>query len=56
MHHTENDLIDAKLREERDPKVRDRLRIMLLLKEGYKPKERTVYTRKKRHREEGCEG
>jgi putative transposase len=65
MHSDENDLIDAKLKGERDPKVRDRLRMMLLLKEGYKPKEvatimrtteRTVYTWKKRYREEGCEG
>jgi hypothetical protein len=39
MHSDENDLIDAKLKGERDPKVRDRLRMMLLLKEGYKPKE-----------------
>jgi transposase len=65
MHVDENDLIEAKLKGERDPKVRDRLRMMLLLEAGYKPKEvalimrtteRTVYTWKKRYREEGCEG
>jgi transposase len=65
MYSDENDLIEAKLKGERDSKVRDRLRMMLLLKEGYKPKEvatilrtteRTVYTWKKRYREEGCEG
>jgi len=65
MRGDEKDLIDTKLKEERDPKVRDRLRMILLLKEDYKPKEvatimrtteRTVYTWKKRYREEGCEG
>ena len=57
MLDEEIDLIDTKLKEERDPKVRDRLRMVLLLKEGYKPKEvatilrtteRTVYTWKVR--------
>jgi transposase len=65
MQPDEIDLIDTKLKEERDPKVRDRLRMVLLLKEGYKPKEvatilrtteRTVYTWKKRYSEEGVEG
>ena len=65
MRCDEIDLIDAKLKEERDPKVRDRLRMILLPKEGYKPKEvatimrtteRTVHTWKKRYGEEGCEG
>ena len=61
----EIDLIDTKLKEERDPKVRARLRMILFLKEGYKPKEvatimrtteRTVSIWKKRYREEGREG
>ena len=65
MLDEENDLIDTKLKEERDPQERDMLRMVLLLKEGYKPKEvatilrtteRTVYTWKKRYREEGVEG
>ena len=65
MRGDEIELIDAKLREEKDPKVRDRLRMILLLKEGYKQREvaeimrtteRTVYTWKKRYEKEGFEG
>ena len=65
MRGDEIELIDAKLREEKDPKVRDRLRMILLLKEGYKQievaeimrtTERTVYTWKKRYEKEGFEG
>lgn len=65
MRGDEIDLIDTKLKEERDPKVRDRLRMILLTKEGYKPKEvatimrtteRTVYTWKRRYREAGVDG
>jgi|GEM_PF-1470666 len=33
------DLFDDRLKIEKDPKVRDRLRMLILLKEGYKQKE-----------------
>jgi len=58
-------LLENRLKKEKDPKVRDRIRMMILLKEGYKQKEvakimrtteRTVYTWKKRYKEEGIEG
>lgn len=57
--------LEDRLRKEKDPKVRDRLRMIILLKEGYKQKEvskimrvteRTVYTWKKRYEKEGIEG
>jgi len=58
-------LLENRLKKEKDPKVRDRIRMMILLKEGYKQKEvakimrtteRTVYTWKKRYEEDGIEG
>jgi len=58
-------LLERRLREEKDPRVRDRIRMIILLKEGYKQKEvakimrtteRTVYTWKKRYEKEGIEG
>jgi len=32
-------LLENRLKKEKDPKVRDRIRMMILLKEGYKQKE-----------------
>jgi len=57
--------LEDRLRKEKNPKVRDRLRMIILLKEEYKQKEvakimrvteRTVYTWKKRYEKEGIEG
>jgi putative transposase len=59
------DLFDERLKREKDPKVRDRIRMIILLEEGYKQREvarimrtteRTVYTWKKRYEREGFEG
>jgi len=59
------DLFDERLKREKDPKVRDRLRMIVLLEEGYKQREvarimrttvRTVYKWKKRYEREGFEG
>jgi len=57
--------LEDRLRKEKNPKVRDRLRMIILLKEEYKQKEvakimrvteRTIYTWKKRYEKEGIEG
>lgn len=58
-------ILEDRLKKEKNSKVRDRLRMIILLKEGYKQKEvakimrtteRTVYTWKNRYEEEGIKG
>lgn len=65
MRGDEVRILEDRLKKENNPKVRDRLRMVILLKEGYKQKEtakimrvtdRTAYAWKKRYEKEGIKG